>query len=63
MMTEFKSVEECLKAGFSWEKCVGLQVTDTGMKAVIKKTCPIPMREELKKRVFSGGEVTFTTEK
>ncbi len=62
-LESFNNVDECLKAGYSWEKCVGLKVTEGGMILEIKKTCPLPMLEELKRRAFSGEDVAFRTER
>ncbi len=63
-MENYKSVDECIKAGHSWSDCVSFKIDDNGkMKGEIKKTCPIIMREELKQKVFAGEDFTFTTEK
>jgi hypothetical protein len=61
---DFKTVKECLEAGYSWEKCVGFQVDDNGnMRQIIKKTCPIPMRNTIRDKVFAGESITISTEK
>ena len=62
-MKNFKSVKECLDNGHKWEDCIKFNVDDNGkMKAKISNTCPLVMKNELKKKVFEGEAVTFWVE-
>lgn len=58
---EFKTVEECLKAGYKWEDCMKLKVTDEGFRATIGQ-CPVVMKDEIKRKAFKGEPVIFRQE-
>jgi hypothetical protein len=61
---EFATVQACLEAGHTWDECSTLKIDkDRNMRVMLKKSCPLPMREEIKKKAFAGEPVTFSDEK
>ena len=63
VVKEYNTVEECLKAGYSWEKCVGVKIKDDGkLHGYITKACPRPMKTKIVEAVLSGEPINFTNE-
>lgn len=60
----FKTVEECMDAGFTWAECVVFTGIDKAgnMRANISKTCPVPMRKALTESLIKGGGTLYKDE-
>lgn len=59
---DFNTVQECLDAGFTWDKCVKMGMVEGKLKGHIVKACPRPMKTVIVDAVLSGEPINFTDE-